>query len=285
MTTCRLLGGTFAMLVQGALAVAGIATLLYKRTTERPRRPWIVWFFDASKQAFAGCLQHLVNLGFGILFATTGQASECAWYITNFTISVACGVLLLWGMMAAYKWCVDRYHLTLLRTGEYGSPPSWRPWLAQLLIWGFFSSFEKFLTAVFVIYPLHSHLDGFAAWLETPFAGLPATELVLVMVVAPVVLNMGFFWVVDNLIMRKRRAGAQGDGQGDDDRPHDDKQPLLDDDGGCGCIPPFTPRGASASTSEYTAPNLKTATRRGLGGVGACVGGSVGASPGEAKAV
>jgi hypothetical protein len=39
---------------QVALAVAAVATLIYKRHTERPRRPWLVWFFDATKQAFAG---------------------------------------------------------------------------------------------------------------------------------------------------------------------------------------------------------------------------------------
>jgi hypothetical protein len=203
---CTLLGGTFALLVQAGLAASAIATLAYKRANERPRRPLIVWAFDASKQAFAGCLQHIVNLGFGVLFATTGTASECAWYLTNFTISVACGVFLLWAFMVGYKWAVDRYQLTLLRSGEYGSPPSWKPWLAQLLVWGFAASFEKVLTAIFVIVPLHRHLDALAGWMETPLRAYPALELILVMVLAPGLLNTAFFWVIDNLIMRKQDA-------------------------------------------------------------------------------
>jgi len=231
MYQCTLLGGTFAAIVQFGLATSAIATLAYKRATERPRRPWVVWAFDASKQAFAGVLQHIVNLGFGMLFATSGSASECAWYLTNFTISVACGVLILWAFMAAYKWVVDRYHLTLLRSGEYGSPPSWRPWLAQLLIWGFFSSFEKVVTAIVVILPLHRRLDAFAAWLEKPLLAYPALELVLVMVIAPVLLNMIFFWVIDNLIMRKRSRPED-----EDSRP-EDSAPLLDDGGR---LPAFT---------------------------------------------
>jgi len=48
-------GRPFA-LSQLALAVAAIATLVYKRHSERPRRPWLVWFFDATKQAFSGAL-------------------------------------------------------------------------------------------------------------------------------------------------------------------------------------------------------------------------------------
>lgn len=36
---CSLLGGTFAILVQVGLMVSAIATLIYKRSAERPRRP------------------------------------------------------------------------------------------------------------------------------------------------------------------------------------------------------------------------------------------------------
>ena len=164
----------------------------------------MVWFFDASKQAFAGVLQHFVNLIFGIVFARSGRASECAWYLVNFTISVACGVVILWGTMRLYTYTVERFDLTILRSGEYGSPPSWRPWMAQMLIWGVFASGEKLITAVAVIVPLHPRLDEFAARLETPVVDAPFTELLLVMVVAPVILNMLFFWVIDSIIMRKR---------------------------------------------------------------------------------
>lgn len=246
--SCRLLGGTFALVVQSGLGASAMVTLAYKRATERPRRPLVVWAFDASKQGFAGVLQHGVNLGCGVFFAMSGRASEFAWYLTNFTVSVACGVVILWALMLAYKRLVERFHLTLLRSGEYGSPPSWKPWLAQLLAWGFLSSVEKLLTAVLVIVPLHRHLDSFAAWLERPVRGNPAAELVLVMVIAPVALNAWFFWIVDNLIMRSR--GFVGRGSEGDDRPHDErdsKEPLLDGSAvcgerdGCGCIPAFSP--------------------------------------------
>jgi len=149
---CTLLGGPFAICVQIGLAAAAIATLVVKRHTERPRRPWLVWFFDASKQAFAGFLQHCVNLVFGVAFAASGAASECAWYLTNFVISVMCGVLLLNLAMAGYNRCVDRFGLHLLRSGEYGKPPSWRPWLMQMLVWGFLASAEKVATALVVLF-------------------------------------------------------------------------------------------------------------------------------------
>jgi len=203
---CTLLGGAFAYLLQAGLMTAAIATLVYKRSTERPRRPWLVWFFDASKQAFAGVLQHFVNIAFGVIFARSSSASECSWYLVNFTISVVCGVVILWAIMKAYNHCVNSCQLTLLRSGEYGDPPKWHAWLAQLLIWSFFASAEKVLTAAVVIVPLHADLDEFASWIEQPLAPYPELELLLVMVIAPVLLNMGFFWVIDNIIMRKRHA-------------------------------------------------------------------------------
>ena len=131
---CTLLGGTFALLIQAALATGAITTLVYKRTTETPRRPWLVWAFDASKQAFAGVLQHIVNLALGVMFATNGGASECAWYIVNFALSVICGCFILWVVMKVYRWAVARYQLRLLVSGDYGNPPQWKPFLAQVSV-------------------------------------------------------------------------------------------------------------------------------------------------------
>lgn len=205
---CTLLGGAFNNLVQVGLAAAAVITLIYKRQTERPRRLWIVWAFDASKQAWAGLLQHLVNLAFGMLFASVkgSEASECAWYLLNFAISVACGIFILHFTMKLYKWVVERWNLYLLRSGDYGTPPNWKPWLAQLLAWGFLASAEKLVTAAFVIIPLHPYLDRLGAWVERPLRPYPHIELLVVMVAAPVLLNILFFWAIDNIIMRKRCA-------------------------------------------------------------------------------
>jgi len=63
-----------------------------------------------------------------------------------------------------------------------------------------------------LILPLHRPLGRLASALEAPLAGYPDVELVLVMVVAPILLNIGFFWVVDNLVMRHApRPPADGD--------------------------------------------------------------------------
>jgi len=92
-----------------------------------------------------------------------------------------------------------------------------------------------------VIVPLHARLDTFAALIERPLIDHPAAELLLVMVIAPVLLNMVFFWVIDNIIMRRRAADPHHDPEGfnEDDRPTDDKHPLLTEESSCGCCPPL----------------------------------------------
>ena len=58
---CRLYG-PFALVVQGALGVVAILSLVYKRWRETTKRPWKIWFFDVSKQVVGSVLVHILNL-------------------------------------------------------------------------------------------------------------------------------------------------------------------------------------------------------------------------------
>eukprot|EP00965_Chrysotila_dentata_P138348 4575812-Pleurochrysis_carterae.AAC.2 len=52
-------------------------------------------------------------------------------YLLNFSISVVCGVLILWGAMWAYKKLVDHFECHIMRSGEYGKPPKLTAWVMQ----------------------------------------------------------------------------------------------------------------------------------------------------------
>lgn len=67
---CRLLG-PFAIFVQGALGLAALLALVFKRWRERPQRPLKIWFFDASKQVVGSILVHMANLLMSML--SSGQ--------------------------------------------------------------------------------------------------------------------------------------------------------------------------------------------------------------------
>ena len=101
---CHLLG-PFALFVQAALGFLAVISLVWKRYRERPRRPLLIWFFDASKQVFGSALLHLVNLAMSMLgsgtfdvksmktAATTDasgqQPNPCSFYILNLAIDVS----------------------------------------------------------------------------------------------------------------------------------------------------------------------------------------------------
>jgi hypothetical protein len=104
---CKLLG-PFALLVQGALGILALSSLVFKRYREKPRRPLKVWAFDASKQVVGSMLLHLANLLMSMLSsgeldinqkaaqaATFTQADEgrqpnpCSFYLLNLAIDVS----------------------------------------------------------------------------------------------------------------------------------------------------------------------------------------------------
>jgi hypothetical protein len=189
------------MLVQMFLGVMVLGTLCYKRLQESPRRPLTIWLMDTSKQFFSGGLQHIVNLVLAVEFAGGHTlAGECVWYITNFSITVFCGLFIISGYMKLHRMVVEKYNITSLRSGEYGEPPKLQVWLVQMLLWCFVACAEKFITASCVILPLREVIDSIIARLEVPLKPYPRIELVLVMVIGPTLLNMVFAWVVDNLI-------------------------------------------------------------------------------------
>ena len=97
---CQLLG-PFSLLVQSALGLLALSSLVWKRYRERPRRPIKVWAFDASKQVVGSMLLHIANLLMSMLSA--GQLSvkakaldddgyqpnPCSFYLLNLAIDVS----------------------------------------------------------------------------------------------------------------------------------------------------------------------------------------------------
>jgi hypothetical protein len=98
--------GPFALLVQGALGLLAMLSLVWKRYRERPQRPLKIWFFDASKQVFGSVLVHIANILMSMLsagqfsvenavIATTADDVEagytpnpCSFYLINLAIDV-----------------------------------------------------------------------------------------------------------------------------------------------------------------------------------------------------
>jgi len=105
---CRLLG-PFALVVQAALGLIALLSLVFKRWRERPRRPLKVWFFDVSKQVAGTFFLHLANLAMSEFSSGTfdiqgrekefadasttdsngRQPNPCSFYLLNLAIDVS----------------------------------------------------------------------------------------------------------------------------------------------------------------------------------------------------
>jgi hypothetical protein len=92
----------------------------------------------------------------------------------------------------------------VLSMGDYGNPPQFSIYLAQLAIYLVIVLFGKVVT-VYLIYQYIEYLDRYIAWLFTPIVsiGVPELELVLVMVIVPVIVNSIQFWVTDTYLKKK----------------------------------------------------------------------------------
>ena len=75
---CALLGGALAYLIQAALGVAAIGSLVYKRHVERPQRPWAIWGMDVGKQLVGGFFVHFANIAVSALVLSGNGSDECA---------------------------------------------------------------------------------------------------------------------------------------------------------------------------------------------------------------
>lgn len=169
---CRLLG-PFSLVIQSALGLLALLSLVYKRFyREYPRRPVKVWLFDISKQVVGSVLLHLANLGMSLLssgqldFAAKAaeavkqsaervgeadaatkvvssartQPNPCSFYLLNIFIDTTIGIpillLLLKVLHVLFSYSPLANPPESIESGNYGLPPykaSW--WAKQSLIY------------------------------------------------------------------------------------------------------------------------------------------------------
>lgn len=78
---CNLVDG-WGVGIQVALGLLAFSSLALKRWCESPRRPLKIWLFDASKQALANSLVHVVNVfSSNVLSKDTSDNDPCTWSV------------------------------------------------------------------------------------------------------------------------------------------------------------------------------------------------------------
>ncbi|XP_069834867.1 store-operated calcium entry regulator STIMATE-like isoform X2 [Dendropsophus ebraccatus] len=189
----------FGVLIQGVLAVVAFSTLMLKRWKEpkEERRPWIIWFFDTSKQAIGSLFIHFTN----VFLSNLTEQDPCSLYLMNFLLDATLGMLVIWLSVKFVSTIVERRQCALLVFGEYGDPPQAAAWLGQCGLYLLIMIVEKTIISLVLLIPGWTKLQE----ILLDYIPDPKLELVLVMLVVPFIVNAIMFWVVDSLIMRKSK--------------------------------------------------------------------------------
>ncbi|KAJ2231136.1 hypothetical protein H4R99_003363 [Coemansia sp. RSA 1722] len=210
---CRLVG-PFSIAVQALVGTLGFSTLIIKRHFERPRRPWLVWSFDVSKQVIGGTMMHMSNL---LVSALSGKANAegenatnpCSWYVLNLTIDCTLGVLIVAGYLKLYEMFANRLRITGLESGHYGNPPNWRRWIKQAAL--FCISMISMKLTVILLITIFPFLVAIGDGILKPVQMLesPRFQIIFVMAIWPLILNIFESWVIDHVIKKKHGASAR----------------------------------------------------------------------------
>lgn len=220
---CQLLG-PFAILVQGALGLLALLSLVYKRWRERPQRPLKIWAFDASKQVFGSVLLHLANLVMSMFSAGQIQAAlasaaasaagakiekyqpnPCSFYLLNLAIDTTLGIpiliIILRVLTAGASLTAIANPPESIKSGNYGSPPRATWWLKQSLI--YFLGLLGMKTCVFFIFELLPWIARIGDWALRWTEGNEAVQIAFVMLIFPLIMNAMQYYIIDSFIKGK----------------------------------------------------------------------------------
>ncbi|KAG1666719.1 Store-operated calcium entry regulator STIMATE [Nymphon striatum] len=190
---------SFGWLIQGILAGLAFTSLIVKRSCEPKvgRRPWLIWFYDTSKQGVGALVIHFTNVFLAGLF----HGDPCTWYIVSFLLDSSIGLLIIFiGIKVSQCFAIKKKWPDCV-FGHYGDPPRLQAWLTQTIMYISIMIVEKILITILLTLSFWSDVRRF---ILSPIKN-PRVELALVMLVIPFVINVMMFWVVDNFLMQHKK--------------------------------------------------------------------------------
>ncbi|XP_045164353.1 store-operated calcium entry regulator STIMATE-like [Mercenaria mercenaria] len=190
---------TLGLFLQFLLAILAFTSLILKRYCEPryERRPWKIWFYDTSKQAFGAAVIHFAN----VFLADAFQGDPCTWYVVSFILDSTIGLFVIYIGLKLTQVFVRRNKMETLYFGEYGSPPKCSSWVGQCGLYILVMIIEKMLMTGLIQFDFWADVRRI---IMSPVKD-PNVELVIVMFIVPLVVNAFIFWVVDNFLKRRTK--------------------------------------------------------------------------------
>ncbi|WFD18780.1 hypothetical protein MCAP1_000991 [Malassezia caprae] len=209
---CRLLGPV-GIATQVLMGVVVLATLLYKRHRERPRRAWRTWALDVSKQLTGQGMVHMLNVMFSAVSLSYAHHNPCSLYFLNILLDSTLGLFVLYGVLhGATRVLEDVWELQGFVSGEYhpaGAPGRAPPsvlqcWLRQTGV--YLLGLVAMKALVLVVLAWLPFLVAFGSWLLGLFGTHRAMQVVFVMALFPMAMNMLQFWLIDSMLLYRPRS-------------------------------------------------------------------------------
>ncbi|KAL7500736.1 hypothetical protein ACHAWT_009008 [Skeletonema menzelii] len=240
---------TFTTFVQGLLAAFALASLWVKRLQEKPRRKFLTWFLDVSKQAFGACYAHILNMIISAIIADNVQGDqalddECAWYAINYVIDTTLGLAITIVFLDWLEKLAKYFNWTSLKnSGVYVGRKGFIHWAMQMMAWIIILTLVKVIICV-VMWVTSAPLAYIGAILFAPLQSNIRFELLFVMIFFPGVLNIIYFWITDSYL----KAGANHRGAHEDDGK---ELPSVNKHGETETVTPYSEMGSTSSDELF----------------------------------
>jgi len=207
--SCELLGFT-GIVIQVIMLTISISSLFIKRFFEEPRRKWLIFFLDITKQGASLCMVHFVNLFFSVIYSKRTGSDQCAWYFTSILIDTTFGILVNWSLLLLVQSCLKGERSINLKSGNYFKYNNieqkyeidYSAWTKQTLIWCLIFAIMK--TIVIIIQVNYATvMTDVSAYVLKPFVN-KTLKLIFIIMVFPCFMNI-FQFLIQDLILRKKK--------------------------------------------------------------------------------
>lgn len=208
MNHCELINGGFSIFIQMLLGFIAIVSLILKRKFfENPRRNRTIWLYDISKQIIGQMFAHACNILIALILAKHKDDTDpCEWYLINYMLDTVIGVLICYMFIKLLNKISYRYNKPFLRSGNYLSNNRCNGcrYMIQLSLWLSIILLSKIIILLLILVPFKSLLQKFGDILVHPLVNDPKTELVVVMIIVPLVMNSFQYWIQDTFLKDRK---------------------------------------------------------------------------------
>lgn len=209
------------------MGVFVIASLLFKRYREKPRRPWRIWLFDVSKQVVGQMFVHGVNVLISGVVSHHTSANACVSYFLNILIDTTLGVGLLYLILQLLdELLTNKMQLQGFKSGIYGTPPRVSFWARQSAIYVLALTTMKLLVVgLLVLFPgIFNIGEWLLSWTWSD-DGEEGFQVVFTMGLFPIIMNVLQFWLIDSIVKASEVTSPKLDEH--DEHDHLDREPLF----------------------------------------------------------